>query len=53
MRASGFVLVLAALAGLFGIAPALAADRDVLRQFGMLGRLALDCSLPTVRAIPT
>ncbi len=43
MRLAGFVLCLAV--SLFG-ARASAADADVLRQFGILGRLAVDCSAP-------
>jgi hypothetical protein len=39
-------LALAGLAALFASPAALAADADVLRQFGMHGRLALDCSRP-------
>ena len=42
-----FRLALLALLVLLGIAPACAAsDRDVLKQFGMLGRFALDCAAP-------
>ena len=39
-------LALVALSALFGIAPAAASDADVLRKFGMLGRLAVDCTAP-------
>ena len=31
---------------LLGSAPADASDRDVLRQFGMYGKLAVDCAAP-------
>jgi hypothetical protein len=38
---------------LFGAGqPAAAADADVLRQFGMLGRLAVDCSAPYGKSNP-
>jgi len=37
---------LVALLTLLGAAPANAADADVLKQFGMLGRLAIDCTAP-------
>ena len=39
-----FSLALLAL-GLLG-SPAIAADADVMRQFGMLGRIAVDCNAP-------
>ena len=36
-----------------GIAPADAAsDRDILKQFGMLGKLAIDCTAPYSRSNP-
>ena len=42
-----FSLALLALLVLLGIAPADAAsDRDVLKQFGMLGRIAVNCNAP-------
>jgi hypothetical protein len=48
-----FSLVLLALLVLLGIAPADAAsDRDVLKQFGMLGRLAVDCTAPASGSNP-
>ena len=47
-----FSLALLALLGL-PIGPATAAsDADVLRQFGMLGRIAVDCNAPYSQANP-
>ena len=40
-----FSLALLGLLGLLG-SPAAASDADVLREFGMLGRIAVDCSAP-------
>ena len=34
------------------ISPAVASDADVLRQFGMLGRIAVDCKTPHSQANP-
>jgi hypothetical protein len=34
------------------IGPATASDADVLRQFGMLGRIAVDCKTPHSQANP-
>ena len=39
-------LVLLGFITLLGSAPADASDRDVLRQFGMYGKLAVDCAAP-------
>jgi hypothetical protein len=44
MRSVGLALL--ASVTLLGGAPADASDRDVLRQFGMLGKLAVDCAAP-------
>jgi hypothetical protein len=43
---------LAGLAALLGSPAAIAGDVDVLRQFGMLGRLAVDCSTPHSQSNP-
>jgi hypothetical protein len=44
---------LLALLVLLGVAPADAAsDRDLLKQFGMLGRLAVDCAAPASSSNP-
>jgi len=46
-------LVLLALFMLLGGAPAAtASDADVLRQFGMLGRIAVDCNAPHSQTNP-
>lgn len=44
MRSIGFVPLV--LLMLFGIAPADAADGDVMKKFGLYGRLAIDCAAP-------
>src|SRR5262245_27679565 len=44
MRRICFALV--GISTLVASSPALAADTDVLRQFGMQGRVAIDCSRP-------
>jgi len=44
-------LALLSLLGL-PISPAVASDADVLRQFGMLGRIAVDCNAPHSQANP-
>ena len=44
-------LALLSLLGL-PISPATASDADVLRQFGMLGRIAVDCKVPHSQANP-
>jgi hypothetical protein len=46
-----FSLALLALLGLHG-SPASASDADVVKQFGMLGRIAVDCSAPHSRDNP-
>jgi hypothetical protein len=45
-------LALLSLLGL-PISPAVASDADVLRQFGMLGRIAVDCKAPTAKPTRT
>ena len=51
MRSFRFTLL--ALLVLLGIVPADAAsDRDVLKQFGMLGRFAVDCAAPASSSNP-
>ena len=49
MRSVGLALL--SLLGL-PINPATASDADVLRQFGMLGRIAVDCKAPHSQANP-
>ncbi len=49
MRSVGLALL--ALLGL-PIGPATASDADVLRQFGMLGRIAVDCKAPHSQVNP-
>jgi len=50
MRSFGLALVALCCPLLCG--EALASDADVLRQFGMLGRLAVDCKAPHSRSNP-
>ncbi len=45
-------LGLVVLVTLLGILPAAAADGDVLRRFGMHGRLAVDCAAPASSTNP-
>lgn len=46
-------LALLVLLALLGITPANAAsDRDALKEFGMLGRTAVDCAAPASRSNP-
>ncbi len=45
-------LALAALTTLLGSPAAVAGDVDVLRQFGMLGRIAVDCNAPHSQSNP-
>ena len=48
-----FSLALLALVGLSGVTPgAAASDADILRKFGMLGRLAVDCNAPHSKTNP-
>jgi len=45
-------LALVALSTLLGSQAAVAGDVDVLRQFGMLGRIAVDCNAPHSQSNP-
>ena len=52
MRRIRLALALAALSTLLGSQAAVAGDVDVLRQFGMLGRIAVDCNAPHSQSNP-
>jgi len=47
-----FSLALLAMSALLGSQAAVAGDVDVLRQFGMLGRIAVDCNAPHSQSNP-
>jgi hypothetical protein len=47
-----FNLTLLALSLLLGSQAAVAADADLLRKFGMLGRIAVDCNAPHSQSNP-
>jgi hypothetical protein len=52
MRSLGFALLLLVSPAAIAPAAATARDRELLKKFGMLGRLAIDCAAPASRENP-